>query len=143
MEAQPALTGRRPPSVARMFLGDVYIGARLVRETLHRIVGLPRDASLLSTLFVFGVLASALANLVAPTLRRLFRSRRPSFAQAVIATAVAREIPRGVGGAQSRDTPFGGATITLSILAHALHVLTGRLSRIPSVMVAFRRGLRI
>ncbi|HEY4427438.1 MAG TPA: hypothetical protein VGN08_04470 [Solirubrobacteraceae bacterium] len=126
-----------------MFFGDLYIGGRLIKEALHRAVGLPRDASMFSTLFVLGVAAAALADIAAPVLRRVFRPRRPSFAQAMIATAVAREIPRGIGGAQSRDTPFAGATITVSILAHALHALAGQLSRIPSAMVAFRRGFRI
>jgi len=130
---QPAPTGDQHSGVTRMHpVGDAYIAWRLFKEVLHRTTGLPRDASLLATLFTVGVLANAFRRLASPVLR-VFRPKRPSLADALIAGAVLREVPGSIAGERARGTPFAGAMILFGLAAGG---------RRPEVVKPAFRGLR-
>jgi hypothetical protein len=107
------------PGPARMLTGDAYIAIRLLREALRRVAGVRADASLLTTMFAIGVLANALRRVAAPVLR-VFRPRPTTLADATIATAVAREVPRGLAGIRAGDKPFAVTMIAVSLVAPAL-----------------------
>jgi hypothetical protein len=106
------------PGAARMLIGDTYIGARLLGRTLRRVAGVRSDASLLTTLFVIGVMANAFRRIVAPALKA-HRPRPPSFAGTMMVLAALREIPGSVGGAQTRNKPFSGTLIAVGLAAPA------------------------
>ena len=68
-------------------MGDTYIAYRLLKETIRRVVGIPTDASLLTTMVALGVSVSVLRRLAAPVLRAS-RPEAPSFATTMMAAAV-------------------------------------------------------
>jgi hypothetical protein len=126
-------------------IADAYLLWRLFKEALRRITGVPTDASFLTTLFAVGVLANALRQLVAPSLKRV-RPTPPSFASIVMAGAVVREIPGSIGGDQTRGKPFAGTLITISLVApvrRVLRLITAPVLRVPAALAAFvkRYGL--
>jgi hypothetical protein len=100
-------------------LTDAYITFRVVKEGLRRIAGVPTGASVLTTMFGIGVLATAIHRIAAPALRA-FRPERPSVAGTAIAVAVLRDAPGGIAGVRGRGTPYGRTAITLALVAPAL-----------------------
>jgi hypothetical protein len=141
MDTQPALSSAETPSVARMFFGDAYVGTRVLKEALHRMLGLPRDASSLWALLALGMLARALGSVAAPALRRMFRPRRPSSTDMITAGAVLRTIPGIIGGDSVRGTPLAGTMMTISLVTPTLRRIPARARKVPAALVAFRRGL--
>jgi hypothetical protein len=129
---QPALNRAEPPGGARVLVGDTYVGFRLLKEGLRRITGVPTDASLLTTLFAIGIVASAF-RIPAWVLRAL-RPRHPSVADTMMAGAAIREAPGAIGGAGARGTPFAGTLIAISLLAPALRLVVSalRLIAVPA-----------
>jgi len=103
-------------------IADAYLLWRLFKVMLRGITGVPTDASLLTTLFAVGVLMNALRRVTAP-LRERLRPKPPSLASAVMAAAVAREIPGSLGGAHTRGEPLAGTMISVSLVAQLLQVL--------------------
>jgi hypothetical protein len=139
---RPAPIGGQRPRVARTHpIADAYLLWRLFKETVHRVTGVPRDASFITTMFALGVLAGALRKVAAPLLK-LARPTAPSFASTVMAGAVVREIPGGIGGVHTRGRPFAGTMIAISLVAQVLQVLrviTAPALRIPAALMAFVR----
>ena len=139
---RPAPIGDQRARVARTHpIADAYLLWRLVKETVHRITGVPKDASFLTTLFALGVLANALRRVAAPLLK-LVRPTRPSFASTVMVGAVVREIPGGIGGVHTRGRPLAGTMIAISLVMQVfqvLRVITAPARRIPAALTAFVR----
>ncbi len=119
-------------------MGDTYIAYRLLKETLRRVVGIPTDASLLTTIVVLGVSVSVLRRLAAPVLRAS-RPEAPSFATTMMAAAVVREIPGGIGGGPARNTPFAGTMIMISMVAPTLRVIAVFTHGVGAVLSALAR----
>lgn len=141
---QPAPSRDQHPGTVRMLVGDAYIATRLFKEALHRITGIPRDASFLTTLFTIGVLANALGRVAARALR-VFRPRRPSLASTMMAGAVLREIPGSAVGVRARVRPLDGTLIAISLVAPAapsVRRIVVPVLRLPAVLAAFFRGYR-
>ena len=130
------------PAVARTHpVADAYLIWRLFKHALHGITGVPADASPLTALFAVGVLADAMRQVAAPSLRRV-RPPRPSGANVVMAVAVAREIPGSLGGSYTRSKPFAGTLIAISLLLPVLHILrriTAPARRFPAALAALVR----
>jgi hypothetical protein len=115
-------------------LRAIYVGYCFFREALHRVTGIDREASLLTTVFTAGVLANALVGLAAP-LTRVFRSgrpRSPSLAEAAAGMGVGRFAIRSVAGEELRETPVGDAIIASWILAGTFKLITEPLKAVTA-----------
>lgn len=101
-----------------------YIAYRFLKEALHRVVGLDREASVITTGFTLGVLGAACRPLVEPLVRPLRRGRPslPSFAASCMGLAVVRHLARGIGGEQLQSTPYAGAIITAAMVRPAFQI---------------------
>src|SRR2546421_6755415 len=115
---------RTNPSEADMPIRATYTAYRFCKEALHGLVGVNREASVLTTMFAVGVLASAFRPVAAPLLK-LFRPRRPpppSFAGSAMTVAVLRELTGSIGGEQLRTTPYASAIIATGLVAPAFRL---------------------
>lgn len=119
----------------------IYIAYRLLKEMLHRVTGIRRDASLPTVVFASGMLAAAFGPVVAPVLRLFRRPSHPSFASTMMGAAVARYAARSIGGDKVEDTPFAGAIIAGSAVAPMLHLLAVPVQMLRSAWGAFVRAL--
>src|SRR4051794_1017461 len=129
-----------------MAVRTIYIAYRLLKEALHRLTGLDREASFLTTGFVFGVLAVATAPITAPLFRvfRLFRRRppMPSLGTSAMAGAVVRHAVRGIGGDALRTTPFAGAIIATGLLAPSEELIALPVRLIRAAFAGIARAWR-
>ena len=108
-----------------MSIRATYIAYRLLKEALHRLVGVNREASVLTTMFVVSVLAGACRPVAAPLLK-LLRPRRPpppSFAGSVMAVGVVRQLTDRIGGEPLRTTPYANAIIATGLVAPAFRLV--------------------
>ena len=130
----------RTPMPTRVF----YIAYRFLKEALHRVVGLDREASVITTGFTVGMLGVACQPLVAPLVRSLRRARPspPSFATICMGSAVVRHLARGVGGEQLQSTPYAGAIITASMVRPALQIALIPVHIIQAALVGLARAWR-
>src|SRR5690242_17666562 len=110
------MSGTTKLSEGRIFLGDVIIWSLLLREARNRIIGrlfgVPKEDAALLTAVRAGSLAAgsyARAAAVRPP-------QPPAAANLAIGAAVGREIAREIAGDQSKDIPFFGALMALSVL---------------------------
>ena len=101
--------------VGRLFLGDLIIAVLLLREVRHRVVarlfGVPKEDAALLTSIVGGRAASSALDSVVRVLHA-----RPAAADVAIGAAVVREAAYTLAGEQSRDAPFLGLAVGLSML---------------------------
>jgi hypothetical protein len=107
-----------------MLIQIPYIAYRFLKEALHRLVGIDRDASVPTTVFTLGVLGVAAAPVVAPVasaLRR--RPALPTFPTTVMALFTVRHLAREIGGEPLRSTPYSGAIITAAMFRPAIAIL--------------------
>jgi hypothetical protein len=135
----PGLNREVRPGVARMLIGDAYIATLLLGKALRRIAGVRTNASLLTTLFVLGVLANALRRIAAPALKT-FRPRLPSFAGTMMVLAFLREIPGSIAGVPARDKPFTGTLIAVGLAAPAPRRIARPTLRALAALAAFAKG---
>ena len=100
----------------------VYLSYLFVKEALHRIVGMDREASP----FTVAVLVGSVLSLIVPVFR-LFRPRRPpspSLFSGMTGIALVRHAARRIGGPDIHETPFADAILVSSLLAPAIALIT-------------------
>ncbi len=98
-----------------------YLAYCLLRELNHRLTGVSRQASPVTTFFVTGVLLSAASPVLRPF--RRMRPQRPSLLAAGTLVAVGRHLTSVVGGEPLRDTPHANSLIALGFVAPALELI--------------------
>jgi hypothetical protein len=106
----------------------IYIAYLVLKETLHRLVGLERDASVARTIFTLGFVLDALSPLSAP-IRRALRPRRPprpSAAGGLFAYGTGAHVVQSIGGEPLRGQPIAGVFIGAAVFAGL-----ARFSRVP------------
>ncbi len=108
-------------SGTRLLRTDIRMACMLLNEARHRTIqgvfGVSRDQSNLVTLIALGVLAQGTHHHAV----RVLKAPGPRPADAVLGTAVLKELVHGIAGPDSKDTPLIGTLVAIAVL--------GRLSR--------------
>lgn len=121
-----------------------YIAYRFLKEALHRLVGVDREASVLTTAFTITVLATALRPVAAP----LFRAARPkppplpSFASGAMGVAAARHLTSSIGGEPLRNTPYANVIIATGLVAPAFRLVALPVHLVQAAFAGVVRGWR-
>jgi hypothetical protein len=120
-----------------------YIAYRFLKEALHRVVGLDREASVITTGFTVGVLVAACQPLVAPLMRPLrARPSPPSVATSFMGLAVVRHLARGIGGEQLQSTPYAAAIIAGAMMRPAFQIALIPVHLAQAVLAGLARAWR-
>jgi hypothetical protein len=107
-----------------MPLRATYIAYRLLKEALHRLAGMDREATVAATALTAGIVAGASGPIVAPVTRAM--RRRPTLPSPLalgMALAVLRHVCRGIGGEALRETPYAGAIIASAMVSPAKQIV--------------------
>jgi hypothetical protein len=120
----------------------IYTAYLLLKEGLHRLTGMSRDASLGTTLFTSGMVLSAGARLTAPLRRALRRPSLPSPATVAMSAAGVRHVARSIGGEPLRDTPYAAAIIASGMVLPAWRVALLPVRVVQALFAALARSWR-
>jgi hypothetical protein len=119
-----------------------YIAYRFLKEALHRVAGMDREASVATTVFTLGMVAAACEPFVEPGRRRLRKPSPPSRASGAIGLVLVRHMARRIGGDALKDTPYAAAIISLAMVRPAWQLMLLPVRAAEAAMAQLRRFWR-
>jgi hypothetical protein len=134
---------RSDPGLLAMLLRATFLAYGLFKEALHRLVGMDRNASPATTVFVSGMIAGTLASLATPLVRRLRQPLpMPSLGSGLLAFGAARNAAVAVGGEPLRDTPYANAIIVTGFVSPAARIAALPIQMVTAAFVGMRSAWR-